>query len=232
MVRVDVWRTSLARAPDEVARLEQLLDVEEKRRATMFRADRDRRRFIVARATLRTLLANHAGLDPRRITFVVSEGGKPVVSNDGVGASMHFNLSHCGELALCAIADREVGVDVEQLRHHHDIERVAQHFFSRKEVKTLEMLSGTDCIRFFFRTWVRKEAFVKATGEGLARSTASFTVMEPPETGVTLHSPDGSSRADNSYRVYDLPDIDDHFAAVALAAGGPPAEMRYREWPV
>ena len=227
---VDVWRMRLAREAGEVAALHALLDPAEQSRARMFRAERDRRRFVVARATLRTLLAEYAGLDPHRVTLIVRAGGKPIVSNDGANGSLHFNLSHCGELAVCAIADREVGVDVEQLKHHDDMERVAQHFFADEEARRLRTLAGMERTRFFFRTWVRKEAYLKATGEGLARRTTSFTV-QTPGAGVTIVAPDGSCRVDASYQVYDLPDIDDHFAAVALAGSGAAPAIHYREWP-
>lgn len=225
----DVWRIPLARPPGEVAALHALLDPAEQSRARMFRAERDRRRFVVARATLRALLAEYSGAEPRSVRFIVRPGGKPVVACDAMTGALHFNLSHCGDLALCAISSREVGVDLEQLKRHEDIERVARHFFSGEEARTLGTLSGIERTLFFFRTWVRKEAYLKATGEGLARDTTSFTVREPG-TGVTLHGADGGHRTDDSYGVYDLPDIDDHFAALALAGAGTAAAIQYREW--
>lgn len=228
--RVDVWRIRLARPAAEVTALHGLLDQAERRRANMFRAKRDRNRFVVAHATLRMVLAKHAGVEPHRVKIIVPPGGKPIVAGDAVSGPLHFNLSHCGQLALCAIADREVGVDLEQLEYHDDMERVALHFFSDDEARILASLSGMDRTRFFFRTWVRKEAYVKASGEGLARDTTRFSVQEPA-AGVTLHASDGSSRVDNSCTIYDLPDIDDHFAAVALAAVGATPAIHCREWP-
>jgi len=226
---VDVWRINLLRPPEQVTALHELLDSTERSRARMFRADRDRRRFIVARATLRMVLAEHAGLEPHCVKFAVREGGKPVLARDGVSSALHFNLSHSGDLALCAIADREVGVDLEQLRHHDDMQRVAHHFFSEVEARTLATLSGIARSHFFFRTWVRKEAYLKASGDGLARDTTKFSVSELGNS-VTLHTSDGW-KVDDSYSVYDLPDIDDHFAAVALAEVRSASEIRCRDWP-
>lgn len=145
----------------------------------------------------------------------------------GTLGTLHFNISHSGEVALCGVADREIGVDVGQLKYHDDIERVARHFVSADEVRSLDALPMTDRAHFFFRTWVRKEAYVKATGEGLARDMASFTVRE---AGVTLHEPNTNDRTNKSYSVYDLPDIGDHFAAIALAETGTTPRIRYREW--
>ncbi len=212
--QVDVWQIGLARPASDVTTLYKLLDSDERGRASRFRAERDRRRFVVARATLRMVLAGYAGLEPHRVKFAVRPGGKPLLAGDGASGALHFNLSHSGELALCAVADREVGVDLEQLKHHDDMQRVAQHFFSAVEARTLEALSGMNRTHFFFRTWVRKEAYLKASGEGLAHDTARFTVHDRG-AGVTVHTSDGC-RADDSYKVYDLPNIDDHFAALAI----------------
>jgi 4'-phosphopantetheinyl transferase len=227
--RVDVWRIGLARPAEEVNALNQLLDPAERRRASMFRAERDRRRFVVARATLRMVLADYAGVAPDGVKLIVRPGGKPILAGDDVSGAMHFNLSHSGDVALCAVTDREVGVDVEQVKQHDDMERVAQHFFSEVEARTLGALSGMDRTHFFFRTWVRKEAYLKASGEGLGRDTTRFTVHDRG-AGVTLHTSDGC-KADDSYNVYDLPDTGDHFAAVALAAVGSAPAIQYREWP-
>lgn len=224
-------RIYLARPAREVAALHALLDPVEQKRATRFRAVRDRNRFLVARATLRRVLAQYTGVEPQSVKLIVRPGGKPIVAGGGMSGALHFNLSHCGDLALCAIADREVGVDVEQLKHHDDVERVARHFFSDDEARMLGSLQGIDRTRFFFRTWVRKEAYIKATGEGLARDTTTFTVREPL-LGVTLHASDGSRRTDNSVSVYDLPDIDDHFAAVAVTGCATAPTIHYSEWPM
>ena len=226
--QVDVWRIGLMRPSQQVTALYEMLDSAERSRARMFRAERDRRRFVVARATLRVILAEYVGLEPHRLKLTVREGGKPILASDGVSSALHFNLSHSGDLALCAIADREVGVDLEQLKYHDDMQRVAQHFFSHVEARTLESLAGIARTHFFFRTWVRKEAYLKASGDGLARDTTGFTVTEIG-CPVRLHTSEGCN-VDDSYNVYDLPDIDEHFAAVALAAVGSAPAIRYRVW--
>ena len=226
--QVDVWRIALVRPSQEVTALHELLDSAERSRAKMFRAERDRRRFVVARATLRMMLAEYAGLEPHRVKLTVREGGKPILASDCVSSALHFNLSHSGDLALCAIADREVGVDLEQLQFHDDMQRVAQHFFSGVEARTLESLSGIARTHFFFRTWVRKEAYLKASGDGLGRDTTGFSVTEIGSP-VTLHTSEGCN-VDDAYNVYDLPDNDECFAAVALAAVGSAPAIRYRVW--
>ena len=231
MAFVDLWRATLARSNREVALLERLLDPGEVARANAFRSDRNRQRFIVSRATLRRLLARYTGDRPERVTFADSARGKPEISPGNQGESPRFNLSHSDDVMLCAIADRKVGVDLEGTKHHDDMDRVARHFFSSEESARFFEMTGADRSEFFFRTWVRKEAFVKATGEGLSRDTTSFTIQMPPCTGIVVHFADGSKHFDNSFRVYDLPDIGENFAAVALENSGPPPSFEYREWP-
>ena len=226
--QVDVWRIGLMRSWHQVNAFHELLDSAERSRAKMFRTERDRRRFVVARATLRGILAEYAGLEPHRVQLTVREGGKPVLDSECLSGALHFNLSHSGDLALCAVADREVGVDLEQVKDHDDMQRVAQHFFSDVEARTMESLSGIARTHFFFRTWVRKEAYLKASGDGLARDTSRFSVSEIGGR-VTLHKSDGCN-VDDLYKVYDLPDMDEHFAAVALAAVESAPTIRYRIW--
>jgi 4'-phosphopantetheinyl transferase len=230
MASVDLWRGTLSRSADDVARLQRFLDAAEIARANAFRSERNRQRFVVSRATLRCLLARYTGNRPEQVTFADSPGGKPELS-DTRGGSIHFNLSHSGDVMLCAIADRKVGVDVETMKHHDDMERVALHFFSSDESQTFFDLSGGDRAKFFYRTWVRKEAFLKATGEGLARDTTSFTIQTPPSAGVVVHYANGSRRTDLKFSVYDLPDIEEDFAAIALEGNGPTPLFHYHEFP-
>ena len=193
-----VWRASLSRSVSEVAMLHNLLDAVEQSRAAKFRYERDRRRFIVVRATLRILLGDYLGTAPRDVKLQTLPGGKPTLERAGESAVPHFNVSHCGELALFAFADREVGIDVERIAPSTDMARVAAHFFSLDEALTYQELAGIEQTRFYFRTWVRKEAYLKATGSGLT--------VDPAKVNVT-----------NSYEVHDLADIDGHVAAIALA---------------
>jgi 4'-phosphopantetheinyl transferase len=228
---VHLWHATLARSSGDVALLQRFLDAAEIARANAFRSEGNRERFIVAHATLRCLLASYSGIPPERVTFVGSPGGKPEISGDKPDTSLRFNLSHSGDDMLCAIADRKVGVDVEKIKNSDDMDRIAFHFFSSDESRMYSEMPHTERTEFFFRTWVRKEAFVKATGGGLSRDTTSFTVQMPPSAGIVVHSSDGSRHLECSFQVYDLPDIGENFAAIALEGGGAMPELRYREWP-
>ena len=203
MQGVHVWRTSLVRPADEVAALHDVLDAAERSRAGKFHHERDRRRFVVARATLRTLLGELTARAPRDVPLCVLPGGKPALGPGGAIDGLHFNVSHCGDLALFVFADREVGIDVERVTPHGDMGRVAVHFFSADERAAFERLAQVERARFFFRTWVRKEAYVKATGSGLALDPAKVSVAD-------------------GWLVHDLEDMDDHVAAVALRTANSP----------
>jgi 4'-phosphopantetheinyl transferase len=206
---VHVWRASLDRPAAEVAALHELLDTAERSRAARFRHDRDRRRFIVARATLRIFLSDYTQTAPHRVPLRILPGGKPTLDRECEPIAPHFNVSHCGELALFALADREVGIDVERLACHDDMHRVAAHFFSPEELLAFQRLNGAEQRYFYFRTWVRKEAYLKAAGSGLAIDPASVSVA-------------------NGYEVHDLADIHGHVAAIALALS-PEPRMRLKE---
>lgn len=215
---LQLWRASLDQPADEVARLFDLLAPVERSRAGMFHHERDRRRFVVVRGILRTLLGECTSTPPDRVVLGVLPGGKPVLAAGAYPHCIHFNLSHCGDVALFAFADREVGIDVERLAPSDDMARVATHFFSSTETVRFNQLSGIEQTRFFFRTWVRKEAYLKATGDGFAIEPALLTVASSTTGGVSLQNADGTQITDGRYVVHDVDDVDEHVAAVAITA--------------
>ena len=216
MQGVHVWSASLERPASEVSALHEILDAPERARAARFVNERDRRRYVVGRATLRKLLGEYTSTDPARVALTTLSRGKPVLACEDETRPLHFNVSHCGELALFAFADREVGIDVERLAPTCDMEQVATHFFSSDEVLAFRQLSGRERTRFFFRTWVRKEAYVKATGDGFAIDPAQISVPGASPAGVTLKDGARIGGVDGGYSLHDLADIDDHIAAIAL----------------
>jgi len=145
MSEVRCWSVRLDVAPEAFY---ATLSQDERSRAARFRFDRDRRRFIVARATLRELLGRHVDTAASELRFVYNAFGKPALSPE-FGGRLKFNLSHSADLALIALAtDREVGVDIEYLR--------------------------PDEPRTFFEEWTKQEAYVKARGEGLSDGPVVF----------------------------------------------------------
>lgn len=176
-VAVDAWYGQLDVAMAEVERLKRLLSLPEQARAGRFRYARDRRRFIVRRARLRQCLAARTGIAPERLTFVTGQNGKPRLAGDGQSFKAPcFSLSHSGDHWLLAVADVDVGADIEQMApgiDHHD---TARGLFGPGEINALENLPEPAAMSAFFQCWARKEAFVKAIGEGLSYPLDAFEV--------------------------------------------------------
>jgi 4'-phosphopantetheinyl transferase len=178
---VQVWFARLDRMPARLARMRTVLNPDEAARADRFFMDVHRNRFIAARALLRDLLAGYLDQAPASIRFAYNEWGKPALAEGFGGRDVRFNLSHSQDLAIYAFAlECAVGVDVEIIRRDFAIERLAENFFSTSEVATLRALKGEHQRRAFFNCWTRKEAYVKARGQGLSIELKSFDVSVRP----------------------------------------------------
>jgi len=172
----EVWRVDVAaqlhRLPAHGARLTDA----ERERATRFRRDEDRERFVIGRSTRRELLARHLDIDPATLVFEEGPHGKPRLP-PGSDPCPCFNSSHSGRWVLHAIADVEVGVDVEEVRPEFaDLNDFA---WVLSDAERTFVLAAAPALRAaaLATVWVRKEAYVKALGEGLSRSL--------PDIGIT-----------------------------------------------
>jgi 4'-phosphopantetheinyl transferase len=167
-VMITLHAVPLDGAPDPA-----LLAPDERERAARFVHDVHRRRFIVARAALRRILGAHLGVAPATLRFTEGAHGKPAL--DGTG--LEFNLSHSHELALVAVTrDAPVGVDVEHLRPVADALGIARSHFAPSERAALAAAPADARDLVFLRGWTRKEAFIKAIGEGLSHPLDQFEV--------------------------------------------------------
>jgi 4'-phosphopantetheinyl transferase len=164
--------------------------LEDRTRADRFRFEADRRRFCVARASLRIILARYLKTKPNRLKIEVGDYGKPFFADKKATQGLRFNLSHSHQLALTAVTrDREVGVDLEYVRPDFVTDEVADHFFSAAEVQQLRSVPAELKTQSFFNCWTRKEAYIKARGEGLSCPLDQFDVsLRPDERPVLLNS--------------------------------------------
>jgi 4'-phosphopantetheinyl transferase len=170
--RVHVWSIDLERPPDRFVRS---LSADERSRAARFRFAHDRARYVVAHGALRALLGRYLQRPPASIGFRVGPRGKPALAQSP--PALHFNLAHSESLALVAVAlGHQVGVDVERLRPLPDLRGVAAHSFSPAENTCLAAVPAGGELEAFYQCWTRKEAIIKATGEGLNRPLDSFDV--------------------------------------------------------
>lgn len=177
---VHLWCGSLERSPREVALLALTLSVDERSRAARLSAPRDRRRFVVARGLLRVLLGRYLGRPPAMPRFAYGPFGKPELEGQRSPGRLSFNLAHSGELALYAFGrGRRVGVDVEAVRPLEDMAEVSRLVFSRREREQLWTSPPVLRQRAFFDGWVRKEAVLKALGDGLGANLQSLEVSHP-----------------------------------------------------
>ncbi len=159
---VHLWRASLDVSDQLAADLRVLLDHNELQRADRFRVPHAARRFIAARAVLRTLLGRVIGTDPADVEFEYSERGKP-----SVAGAPHFNASDSGDTVVVAMASAEIGVDVEGLRPVSNRDRLARRICTDHELEQLAALSETEADAWLLRLWTFKEAALKAVGLGL-----------------------------------------------------------------
>jgi 4'-phosphopantetheinyl transferase len=166
---VHVWRELLDLTSLQSKRLLGILSADELLRAGRFRFERDQKRFIAARGILRMILGRYLGESPHKIHFEYTSKGKPVLANNPGYDTLHFNLSHSDALALYAVTrGRNIGIDIERVRDDVAVEQIAQKFFSQDEISSLERIHKHKRNELFFKYWTRKEAYLKAMGEGIS----------------------------------------------------------------
>jgi 4'-phosphopantetheinyl transferase len=180
-----VWMSTIELADEVIARLSSWLSDDERERAARFRHQRHRGKFIASRAMMRGVLARYVDQGPGDIEFEYLSLGKPKLAAALRDAGLEFNLSHSGSIALCAVTRGSwVGVDVEHIRELRDMQGLANRFFSPDEARQLEHEPEDERLASFFRCWTRKEAYVKAIGQGISCPLDSFAVSitanDPP----------------------------------------------------
>lgn len=223
---IDIWCWDLDRSPTELSALRPLLSEDENVRAARFVFDRDRHRFIVGRAVLRRILGRYLAKDPAGLQFSYNGFGKPWLTGDRAW-SLHFNLSHAGGVAALAVSHlHEIGIDIEERKPLK--EDIARRFFSTAEYSELRELSGRNYVEAFYRCWTRKEAFVKAYGEGLSLDLASFDVTLLKGEAPRLLRLAGDAEAPSQWRMANVSAGPNLAGAVAACTGGAEISLRYR----
>lgn len=170
-----VWRVDL----DDHAGFD-LLTADERERAERFVRAEKRHEFTVARSALRSVLGEALDTDPREVVFGYGEHGRPQLDGEqalGPGRPLNFNLSHSSGMALIAVGQAEqLGVDVEERSDGRPLGRLAQRFFSHREILEYRSFAESEAVDVFYRGWTRKEAYLKAWGTGLTFSSRGFSL--------------------------------------------------------
>ena len=210
-------------APARLSSLRASFSPREEARYQSFAHDEHRFRWGAARGTLREVLGAALGIEPREVVIRIGSHGKPFV--DG----LRFNISHSGGRALIALAQVEVGADIE-LPKPRRTDDIARRFYAPGEIGRLFQLDDPQARRAeFFRLWTCKEAFLKATGEGLSRSTRSYEIELLASGGARLLWARGIDDAASRYSVHPLDPGAPYRAAIVAEA--PSLSLRIVAWP-
>jgi 4'-phosphopantetheinyl transferase len=188
---IHVWRADLDYEKMELYQFEETLAPAEKARANRFVFQQDRNRYVVARGALRELLGRYLRCSPADVQFDYNSKGKPSLRAESNKPSVQFNISHSHGLALLAFAlGRNLGIDVEFVRPEFPADEIAELYFSEQEVTELRALPPGMRAEGFYLCWTRKEAYIKARGEGLHIPLQSFNVSLTPGQPERLESAD------------------------------------------
>lgn len=207
---------------------EAVLSADERARASRFAFERDRRCFVATRGVLRTLIAWQLEADASRLEFAYDAYGKPSLSGLWRGV-LDFNVSHSGEAAVVALSRTgAVGVDVEQVRPIGDRDAIARRTFAPREAAAIRALDEAARDEAFFTCWTRKEAFVKATGEGLSYPLHEFVVSVDPLAAQPLLDVRGDAMETRRWTLRALPAAAGYVGALAVRAT--PSAVGIREW--
>jgi len=227
--QVHVWRFALEQSDPITVRLRSTLSSDELNRAEQFKFEKLQRRFVIARGALRDILCRYLHCAPVQILFAYEKHGKPKLADEQNEQGLHFNLSHAENLALCAVTlQRMIGVDVEFVRPLADAATIAQRFFAPSESSAFCALPEEKKTAAFFNCWTRKEAFIKAIGEGLShplhRFEVSFQEHEPAALLCTRPNPLEA----RTWKLYDLKPAADYAGALVVETDD--LKLNYWQW--
>jgi len=182
-VVVDTYCVDVGKPEIDADRYGAILSAEERGRADQFRFERDRRRYIARRGVLRELIGSYLDCDPAGVAFVHNAYGKPAIAH----SDLRFNLSHSHGMALYAFCrGADIGCDIERRDPKFAAEQIPERFFSPDEVRALPSLPLHEQTEAFFNCWTRKEAYIKAVGQGLSIALDSFDVSLAPGEPAAL----------------------------------------------
>lgn len=218
---IHIWCADLDLPNLRVEELARILSADELARANKFHFDEHRKRFIVRRGILRTLLGSYLDIEPNQLQFDYNSRGKPALKKNSGGDRLRFNLSDSQGMALYALTrDRDLGVDLEHIRPMKDAEQLVKRFFSDREYAEFSQLDRDRQEVTFFTCWTRKEAYIKAIGEGLSLPLDRFEISISPEEPAKLLSIQGDAQLAEGWLLQDLKPASGYAAALAVAGFG------------
>jgi 4'-phosphopantetheinyl transferase len=227
--RLDLWRVSLCPGESRQSGLLGILSADETERAGRFHFEPDRMRFVSCRSALRSILALYLKMEPAELRFQYGAKGKPEIQEDQNPDAVRFNVSHSKDLALIGVSSgRSLGVDVEKLRPAPDCLELAERFFSEREFHALLELSADQRAKAFLACWTRKEAFIKANGDGLSYPLRDFSVSTTFDGPAAIEEVKTDPDAMLRWSLISLQPENEYVAAVAFENA--PCQLRHWNW--
>ncbi len=208
-----IWRIQLQPSPEDVSHLLSVLDEEELARYRKLIPSAAKQQFILSHYATRIILAYHLNLSPSKVRIYRTSNGKPTLDSS---YTLYFNLTHSHNLALLAVSStHEVGIDIEYQQRAIEYTSVGKRFFSPLEYRYLQSVDPKQQRPVFFTIWTRKEAFIKALGEGLRYPLSRFSVSPERSTPINVRDLQGKPLP---YTLHDIPLADDYSGALAIRA--------------
>jgi 4'-phosphopantetheinyl transferase len=207
-----VWLAEVSAARESLPILARQLASQEQARVARLRMEDDRSRFTLGRALIRECLRSYVPQLDEEIPFAYTPRGRPYLAEN---EAIHFSISHTHDLVAVAVtAGGQVGIDLEFLRRDLNPIELARRIFSEKDFHAFEMVPEKEKLRIFFRAWTRKEAYLKARGEGISAGLEQVTVSFSAEQPSLMEDARDPS-ATEAWRVYSLPLPQDYSGSLA-----------------
>ncbi len=214
---IHLWCASLNQSPECIQRLEQTLSKDEHLKAKHFYFEKDKSQFIVSHGILRIILNRYLGFKPNQFDFSYSSYGKPYLTKRFGDGNLKFNLAHSHELALYAFTRvSEIGVDIEYIQSLIDTDQIATRFFSANEYAIFSELPTSQKQEAFYICWTRKEAYIKAIGDGLAHTLDKFDVSLTPGKQARLLRVEDNPKEASRWSLVSLTPAPNYVAALAV----------------
>ncbi len=212
---IHLWSSSVLKPNAVREDLYRVLSPDEREKAARFRFEKDRNAYLVSRSLLRSILSQYVGIEPQKLHFTYGPKGKPAL----LGNPVCFNMSHSEDVVLYVVArEPKLGVDVEFIRPMSDTKTIAERFFSTIEYG--DLLSLGERTEGFFNCWTRKEAYIKATGDGLSAPLDEFQVTLKPREPAAFITIRGDKSLAAEWSLFDWKPGEQYAGAVAVFGRG------------
>jgi 4'-phosphopantetheinyl transferase len=172
---VDIWKVKISSEKKLQDFFLQMFNKEETEKASRYRNEEDKQRYIFGRGALRYLLGKYLNKFPNTIQFLIGPDKKPLLDENS-GSNLQFNISHSGDFVLIAISNSEVGVDIEKINPDFSYKEILNSNFNKEEIDFIQ--NSIHPIESFYLLWTRKESLVKANSKGLIDNLNLISVLD------------------------------------------------------